>query len=155
MRHRRLLLLGLALALVGLAAAVGHPSQSHGATPGSAIRVTTVIPPTPVTTTGKVFLTKTFTINYTGGIVTVAGDPAGVKQIDTDDVMRIQITHADATSASYTHDYSANCTNSTDVPTNPVDLTSRLKPGVNTIQFTFADKCGGSYGQWETWLTLP
>ena len=104
MRHRRLLLLGLALALVGLAAAVGHPTQSHGATPASAIRVTTLIPPTPVTTTGKVFLTKTFTINYTGGIVKVAGDPAGVKQIDTDDVMRINITHVDATSSNYTHE---------------------------------------------------
>ena len=155
MRHSRLLLVGLALAAVGLAAAVGNPSQSHGATPGSAIRVTTLIPPTPVTHTGQVFLTKTFTINYTGGIVTVAGDPAGVKQIDTDDVMHIKVTHADATSSSYSHDYSSNCTGTSDVPTNPVDITSRLKPGVNTIKFTFLDKCGGDYGQWETWLMLP
>jgi hypothetical protein len=102
-----------------------------------------------------VFLRQSFTINYTGGIVEVAGNPAGTAQIDTDDVMRIAVSHSDGTRASYSHDFSSNCTGTTDVPINPVDLTSRLKPGVNTIAFTFADKCGGDYGQWETWLTLP
>ena len=42
-----------------------------------------------------------------------------MKQIDTDDVMRLKVTHADTTTSSYSHDYSSNCTGAIDQPTNP------------------------------------
>ena len=83
------------------------------------------------------------------------GDPTGVAQIDVDDVLVDTIKHHDGTTASYAHDYSGNCMNSSDVPTNPLDIPALLKTGVNTVTFAFMDKCGGVEGRWETWLTLP
>jgi hypothetical protein len=152
-RVHLLLMVAVAMAATAL---FGGISASSSATPGSAVLVTRQVPEKPVTTVGEVFLRKTLTINYTGGTVTMAGDPGGTAQVDTDDILTIRITHlADGTHAKYVHDYSDNCQNSSDVPTNPVDLSSLLKTGQNTISFVFADKCGGVNGVWETWLTLP
>jgi hypothetical protein len=89
--------------------AIGSITAS-GATPGSAVRVAVRSTGNPVGTTGETFLRKSFVINYTGGTVTVAGDPTGVGQIDVDDALRMTIKHADGTSSSYYHDFSANCT---------------------------------------------
>ena len=112
-------------------------------------------PGDPVGTTGETFLNPSFTINYTGGTVKVAGNPIGTAQIDVDDALRITIKHQDGSTASYYRDFSSNCTGTSDVPINPVSLSSKLKTGVNTITFAFMDKCGGVEGRWETWLTLP
>ena len=154
MRNRMMLIVAVTGVLV-VAALIGGIASSSGATPGSAVRVATRSTGDPVGTTGETFLKPVFTINYTGGTVLVAGNPAGTAQIDVDDALRITIKHQDGTTASYYHDFSANCTNSSDVPINPVILSSRLKLGVNTITFAFMDKCGGVEGRWETWLTMP
>src|SRR3954471_17191693 len=93
-----------ALAVGILVSAIGLtvfklPAQSDSATPRSAVRVTPLIPPTPVTSTGQVFLTYTVTIHYSGGTVKVAGNSGGMAQIDTDDVLRVSIQHDDQTTA--------------------------------------------------------
>jgi hypothetical protein len=111
----------------------------------------------PVGTTGEVFLRRQFTINYTGGTVTVAGDPTGVDQFAVDDALRITVIRPDKTRASYYHDFSdfPLCAGTPIQPIDPIDLTSQLKPGVNTIKFAFQDTCGSVEGTEEIWLTLP
>ncbi len=151
----RIILMVAATGILVVTALIGGIATSSGATPGSAVRVATRSTGNPVGTTGETFLKQTFTINYTGGTVKVAGNPLGTAQIDVDDALRITIKHQDGTTASFYHDFSANCTGSSDVPINPVSLSSRLKTGVNTITLAFMDKCGSVEGVWETWLTLP
>ena len=142
MRNRMMLILSATGVLV-VAALTGGIASSSGATPGSAVRVATRSTGDPVGTTGETFLNPSFTINYTGGTVKVAGNPIGTAQIDVDDALRITIKHQDGSTASYYRDFSSNCTGTSDVPINPVSLSS------------FMDKCGGVEGRWETWLTLP
>jgi hypothetical protein len=149
----RLVLLALVVSAIAATGLITS-SASSGATPGSAVRVT-LRDVGNVTNTGEVFLRKSFTINYTGGTVTVAGDPSGTTQINVDDQLRIVIIHQDGTRSVYSHDFSSNCIGVPDTAIDPVDLTSRLKSGVNTIKFAYQDKCGGLWGTEETWLTLP
>src|SRR4051794_4467405 len=81
-------------------------SASSGSTPGSAVRVTTRSVDNPVGHTGEVFLRRSFVINYTGGTVTVAGDPTGVGQFAVDDAVRITVIRPDKTKSTYYHDFS-------------------------------------------------
>jgi hypothetical protein len=135
---------------------VGRLSTSTAATTGPAIRVTQKTSPKPVGAVGETFLTKTFTLSYTRGMVKIAGGPSGTAQIEVDDALVVKVKHADGTTSSYSHDYSQGCIGlSGDVPTNPVDISSLFRVGVDTITFSFKDACGGSDATWALWLTLP
>jgi hypothetical protein len=153
---RRALLLAIVVSSIAVTALIGS-SASSGATPGSAVRVTVRDVENPVGTPGEVFLRRSFTINYTGGSVTLAGDPTGVGQFAVDDAIRITVIRPDKTKSTYYHDFSdyPTCGGRPIVWIDPVDLSSRLKPGVNTIKLAFKDTCGGLEGTEETWLTLP
>jgi|1186.fasta_scaffold05496_3 hypothetical protein len=154
---RRRSVLAVAALLVTLAALiVGRLSTSTAATTGPAVRVTPKTSPKPVGAVGETFLTKTFTLSHTGGTVKIAGNPGGTAQVEVDDALVFKVKHADGTTSSYSHDYSQGCIGlSGDVPTNPVDISSLFRVGVNRITFSFKDACGGSDATWAMWLTLP
>jgi hypothetical protein len=101
---RALLLVVAALALAVAAMLGVGIATSSGATPGSAVRVAVRSTGNPVGTPGETFLSQSFTINYTGGTVKVAGNPGGTAQIDVDDALKITIQHQDGTTATYYHD---------------------------------------------------
>src|SRR4051794_10101927 len=102
---RRARLLAFVAGAIVVASLIGS-SASSGATPGSAVRVTIRDAENPVGAAGEIYLRRSFTINYTGGAVTVAGDPTGVGQFAVDDALRITIIRPDKTKSTYYHDFS-------------------------------------------------
>lgn len=89
---RRSFVLVVAALLVTLAALmVGRLATSTAATTGPAIRVTPKTSPKPVGAVGETFLTKIFTLSYTGGTVKIAGGPSGSAQVEVDDALVIQV----------------------------------------------------------------
>ena len=84
--------------------AVWNLSVSTAATTGPAVRITGLTQPKPVTNVGETFLTKKIVLSYTGGTVTVAGNPAGTAQIDVDDGFVVTVKRPDGTSATFSHD---------------------------------------------------
>jgi uncharacterized membrane protein YgcG len=101
-------------------------------------------PSEPVGTKGETFFTREITVTTPDGNVTVAGSSDGASSFWVDDILELDVTHADGTTSTYRADDSDGCTASTVLNTKPTSLASYFKPGINTVHVTFSDACGGN-----------
>ena len=67
-----------------------------------------------------------------------------------DDKIRVDVLHADGTTAIAEHDFSSGCT--TQEPVDNLDLSAVLAPGRNVIRIRLEDTCGGNEGHSAIWL---
>lgn len=112
--------------------------------------ITSAIPETTVTSTGQTFLDSTFDVAWDGeDTIYVSGKNDGTGTIAVDDEIVIDVTHADGSTTSFTHDFGSTAAI---VPAGPFDLTSYFEPGINSTRVRLRDKYGGSYESTEIWL---
>lgn len=142
------------LVLVSAIAAAMFVSSSTGAVTGPAVRIAPFVKDTGTGGNHQTFMNRTIVINYTGGGVVLSGNPAGTGNLKSDDVAQLTVTHADHSTSSWSYDFSNNCLSPIS-PIGPVDISSLLATGVNTLHFTEADQCGSGFGGTGYWITLP
>jgi hypothetical protein len=90
---------------------------------------------------GTDFLVRSLTFRHGSGRVLLASNCDGDKPISVDDGIEITITHADGSTASFSHDFSDGCSGAID-SLGPTDLTPRFEPGNNAVEVHFKDLCG-------------
>jgi hypothetical protein len=144
----------LAVLVIAAMAAFALVSSSGAATLRPAVRLAPQVKDTGTGGTGQVFLTTNLKIFYAGGTVKLAGSGDGVAKIVTDDVASLTVKHQNGSTSSWTHDFSNSCSGS-DTPIAPVDISSLLQTGNNTLSFQESDLCGGGFGGTPYWVTLP
>jgi len=144
----------LAVLVMAAIAVFALVSSSGAATLRPAVRLAPQVKDTGTGGTGQVFLTTSLKVFYAGGTVKLAGSGDGTATIVTDDVASLTVKHADGTTSSWTHDFSNGCSG-TDTPIAPVDISSLLKTGLNTLSFQESDLCGGGFGGSAYWVSLP
>jgi hypothetical protein len=106
----------------------------------------------PVTQRGQTFYSASFYIDRTGDNITVAGSADGTASFYVDDLLRVTVTHPDGVVLSTTIDDSNGCTADRVLTTPPTNIARYLRFGVNKVQVTFSDACGGAYGNSDIWI---
>jgi murein DD-endopeptidase MepM/ murein hydrolase activator NlpD len=102
--------------------------------------VTEGIAARPAASRGEVFFNKNLSINYSSGKIILAGKNDGTGNTFVDDGVRIRISHADGSTASFAHSYQSSCSRLDHLP--PKDITSLFEIGTNTIRIELYDICG-------------
>lgn len=62
--------------------------------------------------------------------------------MSVDDEIIVEVTRPDGSTASFSHDFSANCGGVGIIPAGPFDITSLFATGTNLVKVRFRDKCG-------------
>jgi hypothetical protein len=104
---------------------------------------------TPAKFAGETFLDKTFYLPIRPESLVLSGRADATSGYSVDDILDVAIGHMDKSPTNYfSFDFSNNCSGTVNpVPAGKVlDLTGSLKPGGNTIQIKFRDKCGSHSG---------
>lgn len=116
-------------------------------------KVTSAIAERPAASTGEVYVDRTFSFNWDGtSPVLLAGDSGGTSTLTVDDEIVVDVTHADASTATFTHTFSGGALDPPD-PAGPFDLSAYFEAGVNTVRVRCRDVYGGSVESTEVWLT--
>jgi hypothetical protein len=144
----------LGLLLIMAFAAFALVSSSGAATGGPAVRLARVVKDTNTGGNGQTFLTSSLGIYYTGGTVKLQSSGASGGRINTDDFASLTIKHLDGTTSTWSHDFSNGCSGQ-DTPIAPVDISSLLNLGPNTLTFQESDVCGGGFGGTAYWVKFP
>jgi hypothetical protein len=97
-----------------------------------------------VATVGEQYYEATFPRYWVSGPVVLAGDEDGQDPFATDDALSLDVVRPDGTRASWSIDFSAQCTVITD--SYPVDVSTYLQPGVNRVTIRMNDRCGTAEG---------
>jgi RHS repeat-associated protein len=118
--------------------------------PESQVLLVSAIPEGPVVP-GGIFFEKTFTINFSGGELSLSGDQGGSQTLFVDDVLQLSVVHEDGSSATFSHDFSGNCRGTIERD-GPFDIRSYLEPGSNKVTVEFADQCGVGASSSDIWL---
>ena len=147
------------LAFVGAGSAqansgLGTPRASSAVTSLTGGGFTAGIDARPAASIGEKFFTATLSsVNYSGGEVLLSGSADGRSNTLVDDILTLKVVHADASTQTYTHDYSSGCGALT--PLQPTDVSSYFKPGVNKVTLTLKDGCGGGVSSSAIWVSAP
>jgi hypothetical protein len=116
---------------------------------GSALEVTPGLPAQSAPTTGYVFLDKTLTVSMPAGVrLVLSSEPDGTGDVYVDDRIQIEVTHEDGTTASFARGFEFQ------PPAPPLDLSSSMKPGLNTLRVQLMDTVGGAYSSTPLYLVL-
>lgn len=102
---------------------------------------------------GTVFVSNTgifFEWDGTGSLV-LSSTPDGTGPISVDDILTVDVTHADASTATYTKNWNPTCSVSDSALV--VDVTAKFEAGTNVIDLTCSDFCaGGNYATTAIYL---
>ncbi|WP_432939446.1 DUF6531 domain-containing protein [Kribbella sp. CA-253562] len=91
---------------------------------------------------GEVILDKTLTINQNATeTLAISRSATGYGAVRVDDVLTVEVTHADGSKISKTLDFSDGCVGWV-TPAGPLHLSGVLEPGDNTVRFVLRDGCG-------------
>lgn len=91
----------------------------------------------------------TYSFDYNGGTVTLAGASDGARDIYTDDQVNIEVTHPDSTKSTFNQDYGST---GTIVQTTPQDITDLFKTGTNSVKITMTNLRTPDCGSSAYWL---
>jgi hypothetical protein len=145
---------GLAAMTLSAGIAVGLSGQPSGATSHNWIDLGGTPTDQPVGVRGETFYTATASrVIYTSGSMLLSGTNTGTGQVGADDEVILTVTHADHTVATWTHDFSNHCSGVIR-PIPAVNVTSKFKAGVNKVQITEKDICGGNEGSRPLYLVF-
>jgi hypothetical protein len=98
-----------------------------------------------VSTPGNVFYTGSpKTVDYEGGTVTISGDPPPGGSFAIDDKMLLKVTRPDKSTQTWEHTFNDDCF--ANLTLEPQDVTSLFQEGVNVVEITLSDVCGGAAG---------
>lgn len=122
------------------------PGVSLAATAPTAILVTEAIPSTPITSEKQIFLDKVFTFDTPDGRGSISSTPDGTGEVGVDDEIDIKVTRPDGTEQTLVRNYEFQ------PPSPPIDLSSVLQPGKNTIRIGLRDTFGVYYGSSALYL---
>jgi hypothetical protein len=106
-----------------------------------------------VTTVGEQFYTTTFPCFWVSGPLILSADELGLAPFATDDAVSVDVVRPDGTHASWSFDFSAQCTVITDRA--PVDISADLQPGVNLVTLSMNDSCGTVEGSAALYFSVP
>jgi hypothetical protein len=117
----------------------------------TATLISDVIAARPASPTGETFFDQTFDVVWDGSAqMLISGSPDGVDPWLVEDALRLNVTHADASTASY---YVESWLPSGPIWQAPYDISSLLEPGPNTLRVRFEDVYGGDVGNHaQMWL---
>lgn len=74
------------------------------------------------------------------GTLILASDPDGASGVAVDDILELDVTHADSSTSSYSYNWNPSCGIS-DAAFSP-DVTAHFEAGLNTVDVTCRDWCG-------------
>ncbi len=149
--HRLRAYFSLAAAVVASAAIPVAVAVPAGAAATSFL-VSSARASAPVGSQGETFFTDNIYVTAGTNIV-LSGSSDGRSDFWVDDILQMQVTHQDGSYSTYRADDSNNCTATSVNTTRRVPLGQYLHSGVNRIQLTFHDQCGGNDGNSDIFLT--
>ncbi len=91
----------------------------------------------------------TYSFDYNGATVTLAGAFDGTGDVYTDDQVNIEVTHPDSTKSTFNQDYGST---GTIVQTTPQDVTDLFKTGTNSVKITMTNLKTPDCGSSAYWL---
>lgn len=105
-------------------------------------QITEIIPQRRVVESGEVFFKTEFIVDYQGETVFFSESADGTGETQVDDGIDIVVTHAEGSSASFSHNYAPGCIPPVGTLT-PQDITDLFEPGRNLVSVRLYDICGG------------
>lgn len=127
------------------------PWSNDGCPVPKSYLITNGIPYEPISRTGQSFFASNATVDFQSGTLVLSANADGTGDIMVDDVMDLQVTHADGTTSAHTIDFTFSCSQYV-APLPPQDITFLFKRGTNNIRLVFHDQCGGNGGSTRIYL---
>lgn len=112
--------------------------------------ITDRIPERLASSAGETFFDQSFSVVWDGvETITLAGSADGFTEMLVDDQIQMDVTHADASTSTFTHDFGSTLFL---VPAGPFDVTSYFEAGANTMRIRLSDQHGQEIESNPIWL---